>query len=123
MAHHQFDVSSATDWINSKIEVDATPGCRVRAILREKDLAGWCGIQHEMGQYELALVLDEKYWGLGKSVFVDLMAWANELGHEAVFIHFLHTRPAYKFLQKRAIQVFTSEMYNTQFTTYQLRVR
>lgn len=120
--HEFFDEKIAKAWIESKIEVDSTDGCKVRAILYKNQLAGWCGIQLEEEKYEIAIVIDNQFWGLGKKVFSDMMCWAKELGHETVFIHFLNTRPDYKFLQKIAVNVYQSELLGNKFTTYQLAV-
>ncbi len=121
--HDQFDRSSIIQWIESKNKVDSIEGCKVRAILNDDQLVGWCGIQLENGQYEIAIVIDEKYWGLGKTVFFDIMEWAKELGHNELLIHFLHTRPEYKFLRKMSKRVYQSELLGDQFTTYQLLVK
>ena len=120
--HALFDIHSVTAWINSKVDVDAIDGCRVRAIVCNEQLAGWCGIQLEDDKYEIAIVIDEQFWGLGKTVFQDMMGWAHEFGHNEVFIHFLHTRPDYKFLQKIATKVYATDMLGSKFTTYQLAV-
>lgn len=117
-----FTIDTLTTLVKSKIEVDATSGCRVRAIICEGVLAGWCGIQFEEGKYEIAIIIDDKFWGLGKKILKDMMRWAKELGHDEVFIHFLHTRPDYKFLKKRARNVYESELFGSKFTTYQLAV-
>ncbi len=121
--HDQFTIESATDWINSKIAVDSTQGCRVRVVMCENKLAGWCGLQCEAGKYEIAIVLDDKFWGLGKQVFQQVMTWAKELGHKEIFIHLLHTRPRYKFLHKMASNVFETELFGSKFTSYQLTVK
>jgi molybdopterin-binding protein len=121
--HELFDENSARDWINSKIEIDTTKGCRVRAVIYKDKVAGWCGIQLEEGKYEIAIVIDNKFWGLGKKIFSDIMSWAKELGHKDILIHFLHTRPEYKFLQKIALNVYETELLGSKFTTYQLAVK
>jgi len=121
--HDIFDRSAAKAWINSKIEIDSTYGCKVRAIIYKNKLAGWCGIQLEEEKYEIAIVIDNEYWGLGKKILKDIMRWAKELGHKDVFIHFLHTRPYYKFLHKIAISVYETELHGNKFTTYQLAVK
>ncbi len=121
--HELFNAGTVKDWINSKIEIDTTQGCRVRGIMYKNQLAGWCGIQIEDGKYEIAIVIDNKFWGLGRRVFHDIMCWAKELGHDEVFIHFLHTRPGYKFLQKISENVSETELHNNKFTTYQLAVK
>jgi hypothetical protein len=102
--------------------VDCTDGCRVRGIVSNNSIAGWCGIQFEDGKYEIAIVLDDKFWGIGKKVFNDTLSWAKELGHNEVFIHFLHTRPEYKFLRKISKNVFETEIFGNKFTTYQISV-
>jgi hypothetical protein len=109
--------------MHSKLEVDATSGCKVRGIFFDGELAGWCGIQLEGDNYELAIIIDDKFWGLGKKVFKDMMRWAKELAHEVVYIHFLHTRPEYKFLKKMSSNVYKTELFDSTFTTYQLSVK
>lgn len=120
--HDLFDSNTIKTWTQKKIDVDRTSGCRVRGIMLGNSFAGWCGIQLEDGKYEIAIVLDDAFWGIGKKVFNDVMSWAKELGHDEVFIHFLHTRPEYKFLRKISKNVFETEMLGNKFTTYQLAV-
>lgn len=120
--HELFDTEKVKEWMRNKISVSASQGCRVRAITVDKQLAGWCGIQLEEGKYEIAIVVDDNYWGLGKSVFREIMIWAKELGHTTIFIHFLHTRPKYKFLRKMSKDMYESELLGSKFTTYELEV-
>ena len=120
--HELFDLDKVKQWIKSKIDVDSTQGCRVRAITIDKELAGWCGIQLEEGKYEIAVLIDDKYWGLGKTIFRDIMCWAKELGHSTILIHFLHTRPEYKFLRKLSKNVYDSELMGNRFITYELEL-
>lgn len=120
--HNLFDNNSIKNWIESKLETDSTQGCRVRAIYINHQLAGWCGIQFEDDEYEIAIVIDEEFWGSGKTVFKDIMVWARDLGHDKILIHFLHTRPEYRFLRKISTKVYTSQLLGNKFTTYQLPV-
>lgn len=120
--HDLFDSNSIKSWLKEKYKVDCTDGCRVRGIIINNSVAGWCGIQYEQGLYEIAIVLNDKYWGTGKKVFRDTLSWAKELGHDKVFIHFLHTRPEYKFLSKISGHVFETEMLGNKFTTYEIPV-
>jgi len=122
MEHPPFTVDTVKEWVKAKAEVNTSPGCKVRAVLVDGKLAGWCGIQFENGYYEIAIVIGENYWGLGKGIFRDLMDWAKGLGHQEVLIHFLYTRPEYKFLRKIAKSVYSSELAGTRFTTYELAV-
>lgn len=120
--HEMFDSNNVLTWLKEKNKVDSTDGCKVRGILSNNVLAGWCGIQLEEGKYEIAIVLDEAHWGTGKRIFSDIMKWAKQLGHDDVYIHFLHTRPEYKFLRKISKNMFKTEMYGNKFTTYQVSV-
>ena len=120
--HQLFDLDTVNSWVEEKIEVNSLQGCRVRAIYLNNALAGWCGIQLEQGKYEIAIVLDDKFWGIGKSVFADMMGWAREFGHDEVYIHFLHTRPEYRFLRKMSKKVYETELLGKKFTSYQLAV-
>lgn len=120
--HDLFTIDTLTTWMHSKTEVDATLGCKVRGIICNGEVAGWCGIQFEEGKYELAIIIDDKFWGLGKTVFKELICWAKELKHNEVYIHFLHTRPEYKFLKKIAKNVYEEDFFGNKFTTYQLAV-
>ncbi len=123
MQHELFNLETTAAWMESKIAVDASNGCKVRAIKVDNQLIGWCGIQFEAGKYELAIVIDDTSWGLGIKIFHELMLWAKVIGHKEVYIHFLHTRPKYKFLQKLAKSVNESELFGSKFNTYQLVVK
>lgn len=123
IAHELFDLETIKAWIETKIEVDSSKGCKVRAIVVNQQLAGWCGIQLEDENYEIAIVIDSKYWGLGRKIFREIMTWAKEFGHKTVFIHFLYTRPEYKFLRKISKNVYESELFGNKFTTYEIAVK
>ena len=120
--HEIFDEETLQAWLNDKIRVDSSPGCRVRAVVIDEQCVGWCGIQEKSGKYEIAIILDDSHWGLGRKIFRDLMDWAKDLGHQTIVIHFLHTRPDYKFLRNMAKSVYKSEILGDRFTTYMLAV-
>lgn len=121
--HELYTAETLKIWVNSKIGIDGLAGCKVRAIIFEEKLVGWCGIQPEEEKYEMAIIIDEKFWGLGRQVFKDVMRWARELEHKEIFIHFLNTRPKYKFLEKMATHVYEANLLGNKFTTYQLTVK
>ena len=120
--HQLFNLDSVSAWIDTKIKVDSIRGCRVRGIYANGTLAGWCAIQLDDGKYEIAIVLEHSFWGIGKRVFADMIGWAKEFGHDEIYIHFLHTRPEYRFLRKIAKNVYETELLGNKFTTYQLTV-
>lgn len=121
--HDLLDMQTASAWVKSKADVDAKLGCKVRAIQVDNQLVGWCGIQVEDDKYEIAIVIDDSLWGIGTKIFNDVMDWAKVLGHKEIVINFLHTRPKYKFLEKRSKKVYESEPYGCKFTTYQLAIK
>ena len=122
ITHPQFDLNAVKEWMQSKECVDAESGCIVRAILVNDLLVGWCGIQQENAEYELAIVLDKSVWGIGQTVFKQLMQWAQDFGHDYVYLHLLSTRPEYRFLRKRAVEVFPNKVLGQDFLTYKLAV-
>ena len=50
------------------------------------------------------------------------MIWCHELQHHTVYIHLLHTRPSYRFLEMLAQRTFETNMMGDKFTTYELNV-
>ncbi len=120
--HQLFDQVSVRSWIDSKMAVDAEPGCRVRAVYWNDELVGWCGIQYEDNLWELAIVIEQRAWGIGKQLFKKLLNWASELGHKEVVIHLLETRRSYQFLQTMARKVETVELLGRNFTRYYLAI-
>ncbi len=120
--HHQFDEAAAAQWLAAKLSIDEMPGCRLRAVCVDGELAGWCGIQPDDAGYELAVVLDERYWGIGLEVYRSMMAWAAELGHKFVNVHLLATRPEYRFLRKMATSVTRGDWQGEAFISYRLAV-
>ncbi|WP_444945252.1 N-acetyltransferase [Microbulbifer sp. VTAC004] len=121
--HAYFDDNSLKHWVEAKLIVDSLPGCRVRAVCIEGKIAGWCGIQPDDHGYELAIVLSQKFWGLGISLFKILMRWANEFKHKEVLFHLLDTRPDYKVLSKIASRVIKTYQLGRSFNTYFIDVR
>jgi RimJ/RimL family protein N-acetyltransferase len=122
VSHDEFDEALLEKWVSDKVEVDLSKGCKIKGIRVNGLVAGWCGIQFENEAYELAIVLDDEYWGIGISVFKDAMKWAFELGHSYVVLHLLNTRPEYKFLRKMASRVYESTLFGQKYTSYELRV-
>ena len=120
--HPYFDSTSIQTWIENKIQTDAMQGCRVRAILIDGSLAGWCGIQPDNHDFEIAIVISQKFWGYGKSIFKTLMLWASELGHKEVVFHLLDTRREYKALTQAATKVHCTQLLGRSFTTYHFSV-
>ncbi len=120
--HPYFDIFSTQEWMNSKIKTDAAHGCRIRAVYIEGVLAGWCGIQPDDNGFELAIVISQRFWGFGISIFKTLLLWAKELGHSSVVFHLLESRPEYKALNKISTKIHKTELAGRSFTTYHVLV-
>lgn len=120
--HPYFDSVSVQAWMDEKINVDSIQGCRIRAVYIDGDLAGWCGIQPDDNRFELAIVISQKFWGFGISIFKSLMRWADEIGHKEVLFHLLDSRPEYKALNKMASKVHKTELLGRCFTTYYIPI-
>ena len=120
--HDLFDLDSIKGWIESKLKVNSMPGCKIRAILLNGQLKGWCGIQLESDHYEMAVIIDGSLWGAGKTIYTEVMGWAKDMGHREMLIHLLDSRPEYKFLRKLSTNVYKSKLFGRNFITYQLKV-
>lgn len=121
--HPYFDTTSIRSWMEDKIKTDTIKGCRIRAVIINGVLAGWCGIQPDNNRFELAIVISKRFWGFGIPIFKTLMNWAEELGHKEVLFHLLDSRPEYKFLKDIATNVHKTKLLGRCFTTYHLAVK
>jgi len=123
MPHDQFNHESLAKWIKQKNDCDARAGCRVRGILINQRLAGWCGIQDDNPGYEVAIILAKPFWGYGKHIVATMWSWAKELGHSELIIHLHESRPNYKFLSKLANNKITkSTKSGNAFNSYRVSV-
>lgn len=122
ISHELFNGERINEWVQDKLKCDALRGCKIRAVYCNDNLVGWCGIQKEKEDYELAIVISKASWGIGISIFEELIRWSKELGHEEVLIHLLETRPEYKFLKRKSIKNHTTKMYGRNFHTYHIAV-
>jgi len=123
MPHDQFDHESLANWIKKKNFCDALAGCRVRGILINQQLAGWCGIQNDELDYEVGIVLAKPFWGYGKLIFKTMLIWAKKFGHSELIIHLHESRPNYKFLSKLSKNKITkSVILGSKFNSYHVQV-
>ena len=121
--HPQFTTETLIIWLQSKIKEDQDPGCRIRAIHSDGKLVGWCGIQIESSNYELALILSPKYWGHGREAINQVIKWAQELGHKQLLAHLPQTRPQTKALERLFGQpIGVSNIQGHVFNTYRIEI-
>jgi len=123
MQHPLFTTDTFRIWLQSKIKVDQEPRCILRAIRSDGKLIGWCGIQIESGDYELALVLSPKFWGHGREVMSQIKLWAQELGHKQLLAHLPQTRPQTKALERLfGKPIRASNIQENVFNTYRIEI-
>lgn len=120
--HPLFNPASVREWMRDKSHLESIPGCRVRAVFIGGTLAGWCGIQPDENGFEIAIVISQKFWGFGISIFKELMCWAKELGHKEVVFHLLETRSDNKYLKRKAAKTQKTKLLGRNFTTYFISV-
>jgi len=121
--HPPFTTESLNVWLQGKIKSGQQPGCIIRAIHSDGKLAGWCGIQVESSDYELALVLSPKYWGQGRTAMNQVIKWAQELGHGHLLAHLPQTRPQTKALARLfGRPVAVNNIQGHVFNTYRIEI-
>lgn len=121
--HPPFELATVRRWMEDKMAIDALPGCRVRAVLIDGALVGWCGLQPDEEGIEIAIVIARAVWGRGLAIFNEMMGWARSMGHQEVVFHLLGTRPLYKSLARRATRVTKTTLSGHPFTTYYFSVQ
>jgi len=121
--HPLFTKEILAIWLQSKIKEDQEPGCRIRAIHSDGKLVGWCGIQIESNNYELALVLSPNYWGHGREAINQVKKWAQELGHTQLLAHLPQSRSQTKALKRLFGQsIGETKIEGHDFDTYQIEI-
>ena len=121
--HPQFTDATFHEWLEGKIAVDQTPGCRLREVHCDGKLGGWCGVQLESGEFEMALVLSPTCWGRGQEIVKEIIEWARELGHKQLHAHLPQSRPQTKALNKLfGPPVGVSHINGDVFSTYRIEI-
>ena len=78
LASGSFDELQCQQWVNDKESQWKTNGYGPWGILINDKFAGWGGLQNEMGDADLALVLSPDYWGYGKRICQKIIEIAFE---------------------------------------------
>ncbi len=88
-----FDENDCVEFISKKEALWKEHGFGPWAFFIGTRFIGWGGIQPEMGEVDLALVLHPNYWGFGKSIFHIILKKAFEdMGLDSVVILLPPTR-------------------------------
>lgn len=78
LAGADFGEAECRDWVASKERQWQDHGYGPWAFVIDGRFAGWGGLQYEDGDADLALVLHPDYWGVGKTIYDEIIRRAFE---------------------------------------------
>lgn len=86
---------------------------------------GWGGLQPENGEADLGLVLHPKYWGIGKTIYKEIIDWAfGKMDFESVTALLPPTRTRIKGLLRLGFKIDGElEVGGERFIRYRLNKR
>ena len=73
LASEFVDTEWVENWIRHKIESSENSPFNVQSVWINENFAGWAAIQKDEVEYEMAIVLNPTYWGVGIKVFEKLI--------------------------------------------------
>ncbi len=92
-----FGKNECDEFIAAKERLWAEHGYGPWAFVVDEQFVGWGGLQPENGEAGLGLVLHPNYWGIGKTLYDEIIKRAfGEMGFETVTILFPPTRKRVK---------------------------
>ncbi|WP_350286104.1 GNAT family protein [uncultured Croceitalea sp.] len=109
-------------FITSKEQMWEEHGYGPWAFVINNEFAGWGGIQPDNGEADLALVLHPDYWGMGKTIYKEIISRAfNELGLSSVQVLFPPSRTRIKGLLRLGFKKEVElKIANERFIRYRL---
>ena len=88
-----FSESDCDKFVAAKEQLWTEHGYGPWAFVIDNQFAGWGGIQPEDGEADLALVLHPDHWGIGKTLYKEIIKKAfDELGLDSVVVLFPPSR-------------------------------
>jgi [ribosomal protein S5]-alanine N-acetyltransferase len=109
-------------WVAGKEKQWEVHGYGPWAFMIDGKFAGWGGLQYENGDADLGLVLHPDYWGMGKTIYAEIIKRAfGEMGLESVTILLPPTRTRVKGILKLGFQPDgEAEIEGERFIRYRL---
>ena len=122
LAQGYFDETACSAFIAAKDQIWKEHGYGPWAFVVAGTFVGWGGLQPEHNDVEVALVLHPKSWGLGKTLFDEIVHRAfTELGLSSVVVLFPPSRTRVKALLRSGFQHDGEcEIEGKQFLRYRL---
>jgi len=117
-----FGESECRDWVEGKEKQWEEYGYGPWAFIINGKFAGWGGLQYENGDADLGLVLHPDFWGMGKTIYNEIIKRAfGEMGFESVTILFPPSRTRVKGILRLGFQLDGEvELYGERFIRYRL---
>ena len=105
LASDNFGEAECDKFIAAKERQWAEHGYGPWAFIVDGKFAGWGGLQPEHGDADLGLVLHPNYWGIGKTLYDEIIRGAfGEMGFKSVTIVFPPTRTRVKGILRLGFQ-------------------
>lgn len=120
-----FDESAYKKFIATKEALWKQHGYGPWAFVIDGKFAGWGGLQFEEGETEIALVLHPDFWGMGKTIYLEVIRKAfDEMGLESIVVLFPPSRTRIKgFLQLGFKQEGEVTIEGERFLRYRLSAK
>jgi RimJ/RimL family protein N-acetyltransferase len=93
LASGDFGATECDEFIAAKERLWEEHGYGPWAFVVDGEFVGWGGLQPEGGEVDLGLVLHPKHWGLGKTLYTEIISLAfGKLGFKSVTVLLPPTR-------------------------------
>ncbi|MEM7550778.1 MAG: GNAT family N-acetyltransferase [Bacteroidota bacterium] len=118
----EFTESDCDKFVAAKEQLWVEHGYGVWAFIIDDQFAGWGGLQAEDGETDLALVLHPDYWGVGRTLYKEIIDRAfGEMGLGSVVVLFPPSRTRIKgFLRLGFRKDREIEIGNEKFIRFRL---
>jgi len=122
LSDDNFGEKECQEWVTGKEKQWDEYGYGPWAFIIDGKFAGWGGLQYEAGDADLGLVLHPDYWGMGKTIYEEIIKRAfGEMKFESVTILFPPTRTRVKGILRLGFQLDGEiELYGEHWIRYRL---
>lgn len=122
LANDKFGETECLEWLSGKEKQWEQHGYGPWAFVVDGKFAGWGGLQFESGDADLGLVLHPYYWGMGKSIYDEIIKRAfGEMGFKSVTILLPPTRTHVRAILRLGFQLDGEvELHGERFIRYRL---
>jgi len=105
LSEDQFGEVECKEWVAGKEKQWEEYGYGPWAFMVDGKFAGWGGLQYENSDADLGLVLHPDYWGMGKTIYEEIIRRAfGEMGFKSVTILLPLTRTRVKGILRLGFQ-------------------